>query len=121
MSDVALKEYLERCILELDRRVDQRLIDTDRNYQQHFAAAEEALRKADAALREYKAGSNEWRDALKDQAARLATREELGKVDDAVQELQRAKANVDGRNVVISSGLSVAIMLLLWALSRWVP
>jgi len=92
MTDVALKEHLERVIAEHDRR-----------YEQRFTAAEIALTKAELALRDYKVGSNEWRDALKDQSSRMATREELDKVDRGLQQLQRDKANLDGKLLVASA------------------
>lgn len=50
---VSLKEYLERIIHELDRRYDQR-----------FTAADIALDKAEELLKEYKEGSNEWRQTV---------------------------------------------------------
>jgi len=107
MTDVALKEYLERIIADADRR-----------YEQRFDAAEVALGKAETQLRDYKVSSNEWRDALKDQSARLATRDELGKIDQAVQELQRAKANLDGRMYVVAGAAGVFSSILVWALAR---
>ena len=108
VTDVALREYLERLIHETDRR-----------YEQRFAQADVALNKAEVALREYKVGSNEWRDALKDANNRMATRDELDKLDSAVQDLQRAKANLDGRLLVLSGGVSGLVSVMLWALTRF--
>ena len=128
MTEVALREYLERLIHEADRR-----------YEQRFAAMALALDKADVALREYKIVSNEWRDALKDvnnlMATRVelervdrvvrdlrqttASRDELEKIDGAVRDLQRAKANLDGRLLVLSGSVSVLVSVLLWAFTRF--
>jgi hypothetical protein len=109
VTDVALKEYLER-------RID----DADRRYEQRFHAAEVALNKAEAALRDYKVGSNEWRDALKDQAARMATRDELEKLEADVQELRRARSNLDGKLLVIaaivSAGTGVIVSIIAQAM-----
>lgn len=110
MTDVALRDYLERLITEVDRR-----------YEQRFASNDLALRKAEDALREYKAISNEWRDAMKDTNNRMATTLDLDKLDDAVQELQRARANLDGRLMILSGSVSILVSVILWALVRWVP
>lgn len=103
MTDVALRDHLERMIHEMDRRIDQR-----------FGANEEAVRKAETTMSARLAGMNEFRDALKDQASRMATRDELMRVDIAVQELQRAKANLEGRLIMLSGGISMAVSIVLW-------
>jgi hypothetical protein len=51
----------------------------------------------------------------------MATRAELDKLDEALRELQRAKANFDGRLVMLSGSISVVVSLALWALSRGFP
>ena len=109
MTDVALRDYLERLIAESDRR-----------YEQRFAASEQAVLKAEHTMTARLNGMNEFRDALKDQSGRMATRDELKRVDEAVQALERAKANLDGRLVVLSSVVSFAVSVALWALSRLV-
>ena len=105
--DVPLREHVDRMLAEMNHR-----------YEDRFAANDRALQTAEQALREYKAGSNEWRDALKDANNRMATRLELDKVDIEVRELQRAKANLDGRIAVLSAGISGAVSLLAWAIAR---
>lgn len=65
---VSLREYIERLISEKDRRDEQR-----------FVAQEQAISTASVVMNEYKASSNEWREALKDQSSRMATRTELEK------------------------------------------
>lgn len=109
MTDVALKEYLEKLIYEHDRRTEAR-----------FASTELALVKAESTMGTRLDSMNEFRDALRDQASRMATRIELDKVDQAVRELQRAKSNLDGRLVVLCGSFSVAITVLIWGLSRLV-
>lgn len=107
MTDVALKEYLERLIIEADRR-----------YEQRFLAVDVSTRKSEQALKERLDGMNEFREALKDQANRMATREELERVDMSVQGLQQAKAHLDGRlmmlSAVVSILISVSIAIFAW-------
>lgn len=108
MSDVELKYYLERLIAEHDRR-----------YEQRFTASEQAVLKAERAMKERLDSMNEFREALKDQANRMATRDELERVDEVVQGLQRAKANLDGRLMVMSGVISLGVSLFILLLSQW--
>jgi hypothetical protein len=110
MTDVALKEYFDRRLEDLDRRLGDR-----------FVQSESAVAKAERTMNDRLNSMNEFRDALKDQASRMATRSELDKVDHAVQELQRAKANLDGRLLVLSGGVSVVVSVILWGLSHLRP
>jgi SMC interacting uncharacterized protein involved in chromosome segregation len=127
MTDVSLREHLERQIADLARRIDQR-----------FAATEQAVMKAEQMMNERLAGMNEFRDALRDQshqfAARadvtrteqqinlmqqqMATRIEMEKLDGQINELQRARANLDGRLLVLAGGLSIVTSLAIWMLTQ---
>jgi hypothetical protein len=49
----------------------------------------------------------------------MATRDELKAVAETVQELQRAKANLDGRLVVLSAAVSLIVTITLWAVNWW--
>ncbi len=113
MTDVALKEYL-------DRRIDDlKVAITDR-----FALNDNAIAKAERTMNERLNSMNEFRDALKDQAGRMATRAEVERVDLAVQELQRSRANLDGRLVVFSTGISacvsIVVAVVVGVLLKWV-
>lgn len=108
MSDVELKYYLERLIAESDRR-----------YEQRFAASEQAVLKAERAMAARLDSMNEFREALKDQANRMATRDELERIEEAVHLLERAKANLDGRFLVMGGIISAGISLFIALLSRW--
>lgn len=110
MTDVALREYLERRIDDLERRMLDRFLLND-----------QALTKSETRMTDRLHSMNEFREALKDQTNRMATRMELEKVDESVRELQRAKANLDGRLFVLSGVISASVTILLWALSRLVP
>lgn len=107
MTDVALKEYFERRLDDLARRIDDRTEQSDI-----------ALEKADRMMNERLNSMNEFRDALRDQANRMATRMELEKVDQAVQELQRARANLDGRLLMVAAIISIVVSVAGWLLSR---
>jgi CHASE3 domain sensor protein len=109
MTDVALKEYLERRLDDLARRLDDRTAQND-----------VAVAKAERMMNDRLNSMNEFRDALRDQANRMATRVEVERLDQTVQELQRARANLDGRLLVVSAGISIAVSIVLWLLTRFV-
>ena len=114
MTDVALKEYLDRRIDDLKVTIAER-----------FMLNDSAIAKAERTMNERLNSMNEFRDALKDQAGRMATRAEVERVDIAVQELQRSKANLDGRIVVFAAGISVCVSMVVAVfvavLLRWLP
>lgn len=64
-EDVPIKEYFERLLAERDAR-----------YMQMFKSAEDAVAKADAALKDYKIQANEFRGTLTDQAQTFMPRAE---------------------------------------------
>lgn len=49
---------------------------------------------------------------------RMATRAELERVDQEVQDLRRAKANLDGRLLALAGGLSALTSVAVWILTR---
>ena len=110
MTDVALKEYFDRRLEDLERRIQDR-----------FMQGDSAVTKAERTMNERLNSMNEFRDALRDQANRMATRMELDKLEEDVQELRRVKANLDGRLVVLSGGISLATSVIIWLFSRYVP
>lgn len=102
MSDITIKDYIERRFDEVEKRYDQRFTDLHR-----------AIDKAEHALSLRLAGMNEFREALKDQANRMATISDLEKVDQAVRHLQNAKANLDGRLLGIVATVSAIVSFLI--------
>lgn len=108
MSEVALKEYFDRRLDDLERRVLDRFVLSD-------AAVNKAERTMDARLN----SMNEFRDALRDQANRMATRAEMEILRDQIGDLRRAKANLDGRLIAITGGISVGVTIILWILGRY--
>lgn len=107
MTDVALKEYLDRRIDDLRTAINER-----------FQLSDSAVSKAERTMNERLNSMNEFRDALRDQSNRMATRVEMEKIDETVRELQRAKANLDGRLMVFSGGISVLVTLIIWGLTQ---
>src|SRR5688572_11682045 len=94
---VPLQQYIEAVIDQRFQAIDQR-----------FTYIELSTTLARDSMNERLLGMNEFRDTLKDQAARLPTREEVEKgfestiarmdrIDLRVSELERANANTSGR------------------------
>ncbi len=92
--------------------------------EEKFKASEAAITKAEFNLSKRLDGMNEFREALKDAAARMATRNELELVRitahsetaslmEKVNALERAKSNLDGRLIVIAGLVSAAIAALI--------
>ncbi len=107
--------------MKLRAYVDVRLADLIDRVTERFALNDSSVAKAERTMNERLNSMNEFRDALKDQANRMATRLELERVEADVNELRRAKANFDGRMVIVSGGISLAVTVVLWALGRFVP
>lgn len=99
-DNVPLRDYIEQLIIEHDKR-----------YEQRFKLMDEAVGKAERTMNERLNSMNEFRDALKDQGNRMATRVELDQVESQVQELRRAKANLDGRHAIISAAISTIVTI----------
>ena len=106
---VPLKEYLDRRIDDLATRVFER-----------FTLNDDAIGEARRGVNDRLNAMNEFRDALRDQASRMATRIELSRLDEEVQAVRRNESNRDGRQAVLSLLVSGAVSLGLWGLSHWV-
>jgi hypothetical protein len=105
VSEIPLRDYIER-----------RLEDLDRRYEQRFTDSQSAITKAERAINDRLAGMNEFRDALKDQSSRMATRLEMEALAERVAELRRAKAHVDGRLVMLAVVVSAIVS---WVVTAW--
>lgn len=102
--DPDLREYLEAKIAHLSM-----LLDSQRAY------SDRAIEKAEFALGKRLDGMNEFREALKDQTALMATREQL--------DILRAQvAEVDKRGTVtaaiVSLAISIMVSLIAWAILK---
>lgn len=109
MSD----ESNHREIVSLRDYFDGRLAEFDKRFEQQRAATERALDKAEQALGRRLDGMNEFRDALKDQAARMATQEQLDRVRDRVVEQEK-------RAAVVAAVWSIVVSIVTGVLVRWV-
>lgn len=105
---VTLRDYLER-----------RLDDLDVRYEGRFKSAERAVQKAEDTINSRLAEMNEFREAMKDQAATMARRSDVDRVEGAVNDLLRAKSNLDGRIGVIVAIVSVIVSAATVVLTRW--
>src|SRR5580765_7227550 len=118
MSDVTLRDYFERRLLDLDAKYASRMNAFNKRFEERFYQNDVALNKAEKTMNERLNSMNEFRDALKDQSSRMATRVELDKIDEAVRQLQNAKSNLEGRFIMISGSISIVVSVFLWFLSR---
>lgn len=112
MSDVSLREYLESQIKWVDR---------------HFASQITTINEKTAAAKEQidkrLEGMNEFRDALKDQASRLATKDEVAALKDSTNErlqvLELGKANFEGKVAVLSVLVASVVSILIVGISQF--
>lgn len=98
MTEVSLKEYLERL-----------LDDSNRKHELRFNLSDLAISKAERTINQRLNSMNEFREALKDQANKMATRIELESLSKQFSEIKEAKAYLDGRLVVIAAVVSMII------------
>lgn len=104
-DDVKLKEHLEKL-----------LVEQARYFEAKFAAIDEATHTAYISMNARLNGMNEFRDALKDQASQMITRNEfnlaLGQIRLDLVELQKYRNVADGKasqtSVLLFGFLSVA-------------
>jgi len=104
-DDVKLKEHLEKL-----------LVEQGRYFEAKFTAIDEATRTAHVSMNARLNGMNEFRDALKDQASQMITRNEfnlaLGQIRLDLVELQKYRNVADGKasqtSVLLFGFLSVA-------------
>lgn len=87
MSKVSLKKYLRDITIERDRR-----------YEQRFAAQEEALRRSDKYLDEYKAQANEWRGQSKDRENNFVNKNTFDEWTKSVQNSINMLNTIGGEN-----------------------
>ncbi len=107
MSEVALREYFERLLDEMDRR-----------YQQRFESQEASWEKSALQLESYKVASNEWRGTLDDTTNRMLSRVEytaahetlVAKFDTEMKLSGQRMGDIDKRLSVIEGRAGYASM-----------
>jgi hypothetical protein len=104
---VGLKDYVDRRIDDLEKRIFER-----------FTLNDAFLSKTESALRDRLQGMNEFREALKDQTNKMATRLEVEKIEREIQILTNRNANFDGRLVILSGIISIVISMSIYILSK---
>ena len=87
VSDIPLREYVDRCLADLELRLSEQRSD----------------------LKERLASMNEFRDALRDQSAKMATRDSLDELRDRIAEV-RQHAAVTAALVSLAMGVIVAVL-----------
>lgn len=106
MTEVPLKEHLETKLEALDRVFTTQL-----------EALATALKLATDALDHRLQGMNEFRDALKDQAGRLATKDEVSAlrevIDTRLKALEVSRAYAAGVAAVVGAMAGVAVSLVI--------
>lgn len=103
---ISLREYIDDKVNALSTRQDDQRRFTDR-----------AVEKAEAALGKRLDGMNEFRDALRDQAARMVTRTEFDALKDRLADVDKRAsltAATVGTIVGVISSVIVGVVL------RWV-
>jgi len=98
-DSVSLREHFERLLAERDAR-----------YMQMFKSAEEAVTKAETALKEYKIQANEFRGTLTDQAKTFMPRDEaenrFNQQAERVRNLELAERSDEGGRSASASSKS---------------
>ena len=133
---IPLKEYFDRRLEDRKEHFTSQIHDLKAWTKERFEMNDSAIAKAERTMNDRLLGMNEFRDALKDTTSLMATRVELNKLDETVQhlasrvevekidrdvrELQRAKANLDGRLLIMSSSISIVVSIVLWLLTRFI-
>jgi DNA-binding FadR family transcriptional regulator len=99
---VSLKEYFESRINSLQEYLETRLTSIER-----------ATEAAKLTMEKRLEGMNEFRDALRDQAGRLATRDELSlqidRLNVDISDLKKFKATLEGK--ASQQSVNIALML----------
>jgi hypothetical protein len=96
-NQVTLREYLQDQIRWMDRYFADKLAD-----------AQIAITRAENQLNKRLEGMNEFRDTLKDQAAKLATKDEmLGQIGSLERRIQTLERNVGSREDAVAQNVAI--------------
>lgn len=113
MTEITLKEYLEAQIKWLDRHFEAQIRSIDVSTAKTASQIDKRLESM-----------NEFRDSLRDQAARFETKEgsdlKLRPIYDKIEALSRAKAFADGKTMVISGLVAFVASIIVASVAHWV-
>lgn len=115
-NDVPLKDHIEAQIRWVDRYFEDRIRGVDRHFEAQVKGINDNVKSAAFDLGKRLEGMNEFRDTLKDQAGRLATKEDVDNrfraLDDRIKSLELTKANFDGKVAIVSLGVASVVSVL---------
>ncbi len=113
MPEISLKEHLQSQINWLDRYFIDQVKSID---------AKTALAKADIDTR--LTSMNEFRDTLKDQASRFATKVELelnaNALDKRIKSIELSRAVSDGKTIMVSGFVAFVASVVVALIAHWV-
>lgn len=134
MADVSLKDYVDQRINTMLIQIETRFSLAQETQNRAVEAIERATTKAEQQLNSRLEGMNEFRDTLRDQAARLATKESLDELretlrreidearDDAhkqtdrnahlISDLKEANAKALGKQETLIWGLGIILTVI---------
>lgn len=130
-SLIAFKEHIERLINERDRLYLARFTAAEEAVKAAFASTEKAVAKSEEAQRSYNERSNEFRGQLDDQAKTLLGKaeyytahknleENIEKLENRENEMERMLANLQGRMWAIPLMISGVMWIIGLAVAAFV-
>lgn len=112
MTEISLREHVDAQIRWVDRYFEARIL-----------GLAELITKAESELNRRLEGMNEFRDALKDQAGRLATKTELdlrmGQLEKRIYDVEISRAVNTGKIAMISALASIVVSVVVALISHW--
>lgn len=108
MTEVSLRDYFERILVEKDTA--SRVL---------AEANQRALDLAAASVRAHDVLTNQFREQLTEERATYMTRKDLAPVEQRVTILEHAQSNLDGRFWALGIGVSLLTLVLNVALRFW--
>lgn len=129
-SPISVREHFESILSERDKQTAQLAIVHAEAHKREHAMLQTAIDKSDESMNRRLEGMNEFRDSLRDQAARFATIVQLdertahlmSKVDASntrIEHLEKVNANLEGRMWAIGVGFTLLTIMISLVLKFW--
>ena len=97
----------------------------DKYFQRQLDSAQDAITKAEDALKERLAGMNEFRKTIEDRADRFATKEYMESLEKRINSIERSQSSGEGKDqnkaavwVAIFSLFGTGVAIVLFLMSR---